>query len=84
MVLGASCDLLVAIWRCDVNVALVVAAIFAQQNAIAAKPAAGCSLVWIEQTTQELLMEYVIFAGLGTMMVLYAVIIIECLRHPEW
>jgi hypothetical protein len=29
-------------------------------------------------------MEYVIFAGLGTMVTLYAVIIIECLRHPEW
>jgi len=36
------------------------------------------------ETTQELPMEYAIFAGLGTMMVLYAVIIIECLRHPEW
>jgi len=36
------------------------------------------------ETTQELLMEYAIFAGLGTMMVLYAVIIIQCLRHREW
>jgi hypothetical protein len=29
-------------------------------------------------------MEYVISAGIGTMMLLYAVIIVECMRHPEW
>lgn len=29
-------------------------------------------------------MEYLIFATVGTMMVLYALIIFECLRHPEW
>lgn len=29
-------------------------------------------------------MEYLILAAVGSMMVLYAVIIIECLRHPEW
>jgi hypothetical protein len=29
-------------------------------------------------------MEYAISAGIGTMMLLYAVIIVECMRHPEW
>jgi hypothetical protein len=29
-------------------------------------------------------MEYVILAAVGTMVLLYGVIIIECLRHPEW
>jgi hypothetical protein len=29
-------------------------------------------------------MEYIISGAIGTMMLLYAVIIIECLRHPEW
>ena len=29
-------------------------------------------------------MEYMIFAAVGAVMLLYAVIILECLRHPEW
>ena len=29
-------------------------------------------------------MEYAILAGVSAMMLLYAVIIVECLRHPEW
>jgi len=29
-------------------------------------------------------MEYAILAAVGTVMVLYAVIIVECLRNPEW
>ena len=29
-------------------------------------------------------MEYLISAAVLSMMVLYAVIIFECLRHPEW
>lgn len=29
-------------------------------------------------------MHYLILAGVGGMMILYAVIIFECLRHPEW
>jgi hypothetical protein len=29
-------------------------------------------------------MEYAILAGVGAMMALYAVIIVECLHHPEW
>ena len=29
-------------------------------------------------------MEYAILAAVGAMMVLYALIIVECLRHPEW
>ena len=29
-------------------------------------------------------MEYLILAGVGAMLLLYAVIIMECLKHPEW
>jgi hypothetical protein len=29
-------------------------------------------------------MEYVILAAVGTMMLLYTAIIVECLRNPEW
>jgi len=29
-------------------------------------------------------MEYIISGGIGIMMLLYTVIIVECLRHPEW
>ncbi len=29
-------------------------------------------------------MEYLILAGVGAMLLLYVVIIVECLRHPEW
>ncbi len=29
-------------------------------------------------------MQYLILSGVGTMIILYAVIIVECLRHPEW
>ena len=29
-------------------------------------------------------MEYLILVGVGAMMLLYAVIIVECLKHPEW
>jgi hypothetical protein len=29
-------------------------------------------------------MEYLILPTVGAMMILYAVIIFECLRHPEW
>ena len=29
-------------------------------------------------------MEYLIFIAVVSMVVLYALIILECLRHPEW
>ncbi len=29
-------------------------------------------------------MQYLILSGVGAMIILYAVIIVECLRHPEW
>ena len=29
-------------------------------------------------------MEYLILAGVAAMLLLYAVIIMECLKHPEW
>lgn len=29
-------------------------------------------------------MQYLILTGVAAMMILYAVIIFECLRHPEW
>jgi hypothetical protein len=29
-------------------------------------------------------MEYLILAGVGGMILLYAVIIVECIKHPEW
>jgi hypothetical protein len=29
-------------------------------------------------------MQYLILTGVVAMMVLYAVIIVECFRHPEW
>ncbi len=29
-------------------------------------------------------MEYLIFTAVISMVVLYALIILECLRHPEW
>ena len=29
-------------------------------------------------------MEYLISSGIGAMLVLYIVIIVQCLRHPEW
>jgi hypothetical protein len=29
-------------------------------------------------------MEHLILATVGMMMVLYALIIFECLKHPEW
>ena len=29
-------------------------------------------------------MEHLILAAVGSMMALYALIIFECLRHPEW
>ena len=29
-------------------------------------------------------MEYLILAAVGSMVALYALIIFECLRHPEW
>jgi hypothetical protein len=29
-------------------------------------------------------MEHVILVAVGSMMVLYALIIFECLKHPEW
>ncbi len=29
-------------------------------------------------------MQYLILAAVGGMTLLYAVIIFECLRHPEW
>lgn len=29
-------------------------------------------------------MEYAILTAVGAMMLLYAVIIVECLKHPEW
>jgi hypothetical protein len=29
-------------------------------------------------------MEHLILAAIGMMMALYALIILECLKHPEW
>ena len=29
-------------------------------------------------------MEHLILPAIGTMMALYALIIFECLKHPEW
>ena len=29
-------------------------------------------------------MEHLILAGVATMLALYALIIFECLKHPEW
>lgn len=29
-------------------------------------------------------MEYLILPAVGAMVLLYAVIILECIRHPEW
>ena len=29
-------------------------------------------------------MEYLILAGVAAMLLLYVVIIMECLKHPEW
>lgn len=29
-------------------------------------------------------MQYLILIGIAAMMILYGVIIFECLRHPEW
>ena len=29
-------------------------------------------------------MEYLILAGVGAITLLYAVIIVECSKHPEW
>lgn len=29
-------------------------------------------------------MEYLVLAGAAAMMLLYAVIIVECIKHPEW
>ena len=31
-----------------------------------------------------MLMEYLVLAGVGAMMLLYTVIIVECIKHPEW
>jgi hypothetical protein len=35
-------------------------------------------------TKGTMFMEYLILAAVGAIMTLYAVIIFECLRHPEW
>lgn len=29
-------------------------------------------------------MEYLILAGVAAMLLLYVVIIMECIKHPEW
>jgi hypothetical protein len=29
-------------------------------------------------------MQYLILAGVAAMLLLYVVIIVECMRHPEW
>lgn len=29
-------------------------------------------------------MQYLILAAVGAMMLLYVVIIVECIKHPEW
>jgi len=59
-------------------------AIFAKQMAIGGQPT-GRVIATLTVTQKEgALMEYAILAAVGTMMVLYAVIIVECLRNPEW
>jgi hypothetical protein len=63
---------------------LAVPAIYARQKAIAAKHEVPPRRKVRSTEVRSLFMEHLILAALGAMLALYAVIIIGCLRNPEW